>query len=133
MDLENNDDIEENINNNIKKKEGIISFSKLNKYYLLPFICPIFCMLGTVIRKKIEPNENDNKKIVIFITSVIVSLSDILGGLLSFIPSLREKTKNSRNDALVYKINKKSEIELVYKTNYLGNKRKSKKVIFIFF
>jgi len=30
---------------NKNKKTPIIIFAKLNKYYLIPFLCPIFCML----------------------------------------------------------------------------------------
>ena len=133
MDLENNDDnIEETINNNKKEKQGIITFSKLNKYYLLPFICPIFCMLERVFRERIgEQLENNNDDI--FLTSIIPSLSYILGGLLSFIPSLSIKPKHLIKDALVYEVNEESKnMELVYKTNYISSKIKSKKVIFYY-
>ena len=105
MNFENDDDdiIEENINYNKKERERLFSFSTINKYYLMPFLCPIFLILCNInINIIIKIGENN----IIFLSIIIESLSLVLAGLLTFIPSLREKTKYSKNDALIYKKNK---------------------------
>ena len=32
--------------NKKKHKKSLISFAKLNKYFLIPFLAPVFCMLA---------------------------------------------------------------------------------------
>ena len=132
MDIENdNDDIEEVTKDNINKSKRLFSFSKLNKYFFLPFICPFFSLLFFIIKDlTIKPKNID----LGFLYSVIVCLIYILGGILSFIPSLKTRNQNMVNDAFIYKVRKRGySAKLTYKTNYLANKGKSKKVFFIFF
>ena len=81
----------------------------------------------------LDINKKKGGKNILFLLDIIVCFSYILAGLLTFIPSLREKAKNTINDALIYKKNSNSSIELVYKKNYLANKGKSKIVIFYIF
>ena len=28
------------------KKKHLFSFAKINKYFIFPFLCPVFCFLG---------------------------------------------------------------------------------------
>ena len=45
---------EEKLNEKETNKKPIITFSKLNKYYIILFISPIFCMLGNYSATKIK-------------------------------------------------------------------------------
>ena len=126
--------IEEQIINNNKKekeKERLFYFSKINKYYLLPFLCPVFCMLCNINVDIIIKTKEEN---IMILLRIIQCLSYLLAGLLTFIPSLREKNKNSKNDAIMYKQKKRStSMELVLKKDYIANKGKSKMAFFNLF
>ena len=47
----------------INKNESLFSFTKLNKYFIIPFICPIICMIGNYFLDLMSEqiNYNDNK------------------------------------------------------------------------
>ena len=46
MEHSNQNDKKEQPNDSINTKKSYIKFTKLNKYFLFPFICPIFAMLS---------------------------------------------------------------------------------------
>ena len=100
-----NDDISEKVEKDEEKilnkieneKEGICSFSILNKYYLLPFICPFFCMSSNVCIDLVRKTGSNNSLILVLI---IICFSYIFPCLLIFISSIREGTIN---DAFIYK------------------------------
>jgi len=84
----------------MKKYKCLFSFGKINKYFIIPFLCPIFCFLRTffVILYVEIPNENDiDKKInnKIYLLSSSASLSYFGGGLLYFISYIRSKPKHT--------------------------------------
>ena len=108
-----------------KKNNNLFSFGKINKYFILPFICPIFCMLGNLcISFIMEDNGLKNKEFFIF---MITKFIDIIGGLLFFIVSIRTRTEETRPNAIVYK----SAIKLIY--NRTEKKRNLYKVFGIIF
>ena len=41
------EDKKDNLTESKEKQTSLITFAKLNKYFLIPFICPIFCMLAS--------------------------------------------------------------------------------------
>ena len=104
MNYGNGDNIEEDeakiINNKNTKKEGIISFSTINKYYLLPFLCPIFNISSNIC---INLTIKEEKKNALLFILIVLSFCYILPGFLTFIPSLSKRTKNTINYALIYK------------------------------
>ena len=116
--------MEENQNKNINKNNNncIFSFAKLNKYYIIPFLCPIFCMSCNFFILKI----NDDKGVINkeFLLSILECLCFTGGGLLYFISSLREKTEETRDKAKTYTENKNT-IKLIY--NEYNDKTKMKK------
>ena len=129
MNSENDEEI--NGENLEKEKEGVISFSKINKYFFLPFLCPIFCMSGNICIDLTTKKGSNNS---LFLIYIILCFSNILPGLLTFISSIRERTKNTMNDALIYKKDKNSNsVKLIYEQNYLEHKGKSKIVFFYLF
>ena len=85
----------------MEKNKCFFSFGKINKYFIIPFLCPIFCFLKVYFTKlyvKI-PNENDieNKiKNKIYLISSTDSLSYFGGGLLYFISYIRSRTKQQK-------------------------------------
>ena len=78
------------------KKEHLFSIGKINKYFLFPFLCPIFCMLVNYFNSSII-EEIGNEDHSFLITSVIFS-SNIGAGLLYFIPSLKIKEIVKKNE-----------------------------------
>ena len=66
------------------KKESIITFSKLNKYFIIPFIYPIFYVLSIFISSLIE--ESNAIKKWEFFNSIINELSYIFVGVFYLIP-----------------------------------------------
>ena len=119
MSSENDDNSEktekdgEKILNKIEnEKEGICSFSVINKYYLLPFICPVFCMSTNVCIDLIEKTGSHNSLIL---ELIIKCFSYILPGLLTFISSIREGVIN--NVYIYKKERNSSSVELTFEEN----------------
>ena len=77
-------------------KKSIISFSKLNKYYLIPFILPIFFLIIDFFSDLIAKSKVINKSD--FIDSIFTSLSLIFAGLFYFIPYFKVNY-NKKNDS----------------------------------
>ena len=89
--------MEENENNGEQKNNKLFSFATINKYFIIPFLCPIFCMIGNFFIVIVDEDEGViNKE---FLLSILECLSFTGGGLLYFISSLREKTEETRDKA----------------------------------
>ena len=103
-----------------KKKECLFSFARINSYYLFPFIAPVFCCLGNVFIHEIRDG-NAHMKSECFFT-IFIDLSYLMGGFLFFISYIETKTKETKDNAIVYKERKNSNV-LIYndrlKLNYL--------------
>ena len=118
-----NDESEELDEVKINKKP-LIDFAKLNKYFLIPFICPIFCMLTNYFYEKLEETKSIKEEIVINL--LYNDLSSILGGLIYFISYFRQKTdkrkefNNLNNDNKNNNIN----IEYIYNETSFNNSNK---------
>ena len=85
----------------MKKNECLFSFGKINKYFIIPFLCPIFCFLGNYFFKLYVkmPHENsidENIKKKLYFISSTFSLTYFGGGLLYFITYIRAKTESSK-------------------------------------
>ena len=111
---------EDNNNQNKKRKEHLFSFAKINKYFIFPFLCPIFCFLANLFLSFIsKDNVLKNKE---FLFSLLIHLSYLGGGLLYFISSLRTKTEQTRNEAITYRERSSSSIRYIF--NDASNKNK---------
>ena len=103
--------MEENENENNKEKKYLFSFAKINKYFIFPFLCPIFCMICNYFIEKINNDEGlKNKECFL---AIIECTTFIGGGLLYFISSLREKTEETRDNAHEY-AERRTSIRLIY-------------------
>jgi hypothetical protein len=90
----------------MEKKECLFSCGKINKYFIIPFICPIFCFHGNLFYdlyiKLLNENTNvgnsydDIIKKKLYLISCSFSLNYFGGGLLYFISYIRTKTETSR-------------------------------------
>ena len=113
--MENKEDI------NQKEKECLFSFARINSYYLFPFIAPVFCCLGNVFIHEIRDGNSHMKSECFF--TIFIDLSYLMGGFLFFISYIETKTKETKDNAIVYKERKNSNVVLIYndrlKLNYL--------------
>ena len=83
----------------MKKNESLFSFGKLNKYFIIPFLCPIFCFLANYsiqlynneISKSKEKYDIKNK---LFLISFSIFFSYLVGGLLYCISYIRTQTED---------------------------------------
>ena len=95
--------MEENNNNQENEKsekECLFSFAKINKYFIIPFLCPVFCIICNYFIEKINEDKGlINKQCFIAIMECSTYLG---GGFLYFISSIREKTEETRNKAKTY-------------------------------
>ena len=141
-------DIKQNENENIyHKKECLFSFSKINKYFLIPFLCPILSSIIDIFILKIEnlneeekdkENQENEEEMKIkkyeFLITLLLSFSYILGGLLYFFDILRMRTHTTKNKALTY-YKTESSIKLIYNNNYddlIAQKSDTKVIIILF-
>ena len=111
MEIDENDNEEDIIKDTLKKKEGLISFSKINKYYLFPFLCAILLTInGHFFNSniKVEEDEQITKEKKTFMIKIIESLYYIILGIFYFIPSFGQKIKNTKKDAIEYPINERT-------------------------
>ena len=83
------------------KKKHLISFAKINKYFIFPFLCPIFNVLAIYFWRKIE-SLND-KMMNEYIHFILNDLSYILGGTPYILLYYRQK-ENKYNDSDANKI-----------------------------
>ena len=75
---------EEELSEIANNKKQIIIFSKLNKYFLIPFICPVFYVISNIFKDVILKAKVINKKE--FFDSIYIGLNFFFVGLFYFIP-----------------------------------------------
>ena len=77
------------------KQNHLVTFAKMNKYYLFPFLCPVFCMITTYFSEKILFSKVKIKDYFILLYS---DLTYAVGGLLYFVSYFKQK-RNKVNDS----------------------------------
>ena len=89
------------------EKERLFSIQKMNKFYLFPFLVPIFCfctkffsepMKYPTEEKNIKDVSEDNEHRFVFLYQMINSTSLIWGGLLYVVSYFRSKKENEDED-----------------------------------
>ena len=89
------EEVEEQKTNN--KKECLFSFSKLNKYYIIPFLWPVMDVIRDIIIDLIDSDlASEGVKNTDFLMDILDCLSTIAGGSLYFAFSVRTKTEETR-------------------------------------
>ena len=108
---------EEILNEQENKKTSLITFAKLNKFFLIPFIAPIFCMsTNYCIALLIETN---TIKKLEFLGVIYIEITYMLVGLLHFIPYFR-KNIGKGNDSKRTNISNKYFQRKQKKTTYFA-------------
>jgi len=74
-----------------EKKRALFSFTKINKYYLIPFITPLFCFTCNFLVELMIKESNGLNFLYI---PIISSIGDIIAGLIYFIQLYKNKNKN---------------------------------------
>ena len=109
------------------KKQRLFSFARINKYYIIPFICPVSCFLANFFLDRFGGTEGINKPL--FFIPFLVTLSYVLGGLIYFISWIRTKTRETQNDAYSIDERVSTQIQLLYND---GSKVSNSKYILVF-
>ena len=109
--------MDENVIKN--KKRQLFSFTTINKYFIFPFLSPIFCFLCNFFIDLIQKEKKNNSE---FSIGIVYHLSYLGGGLLFFISSIRTQTEKTRNDAIVYKKDERPKIKYIYNDGSQKNK-----------
>ena len=76
-----------------EKKKPLITFAKLNRYFLIIFFCPVFGMLGNLFLSKTIRTRIVGK--LEFVFSVYNCLAFLLAGLIHFISYFRVNLKKN--------------------------------------
>ena len=108
----------------VNKKECLFSFDRINKYYLFPFLAPIFCMLANFFLYLVRNKINDKEGNYEFILSIFINFSYIFGGSIYFISFIRTKTEETKEHAIIHK--NRNSLNLIYNEG----PKKDKKIIF---
>ena len=98
----------------IKSEESnpsLITFAKINKYFLIPFLCPVCCMLANYFLLLIS--ETKVVKKIEICSPVLVEFSYIFAGLLYFISYINQKVDRGKQQ-IIYRERAPSAIKLIY-------------------
>ena len=105
-------------------KKGLFSFDTLNKYYLIPFLAPIFCCTTNIFLKATYNKYNDEMELMIFFT-ISSEMIYLCGGFLYFISFIRTKTEETRNNAIEDKKQVISNVKYIYNDGSKKSKLKT--------
>ena len=95
-----------------QKKLPLFSTAKISKYYLIPFITPIFCISSNfVISKYVEYNRNFDE--IKFYISKILFIDQILGGCFYFI-FIKNNLNENHDQRKSSKISRSSNSSLIF-------------------
>ena len=84
---------EDNSSKNYNQKEQFyISCGKLNKYYIIPFICPVICMGAHYILGLINQELKDKQLLLILFGEITY----VITGLLCFVSVFQQKVKKGK-------------------------------------
>lgn len=100
-----------------ERAESLFSFSKMNKYYLIPFLVPVVCFNTRWFNEPIKVNKGkvsienvseENCHTYVFLYQIINCISITFAGLLYFVSYVRTKTDNKANVGnILFKKNQK--------------------------
>ena len=94
-----------------KQKKPFISFAKINKYFLIPFITPVFCMFANYFLYKIKATKVVKNEEFIFTCYVLLSYIGV--GCFYFISKFRQKVEGAKENFL-YRESTISSIKYIY-------------------
>jgi len=93
-----------------EKKGSLFSFTKMNKYYLIPFITPLICF---AIRCLMDLIIEENNQMNLLYFPIINSIADIIAGLIYFIQLYQNQSKDSNSKRDIKKDKNKCKITCI--------------------
>ena len=90
-----------------EKKKTFFSFTKMNKYYIIPFITPLFCFTCNFLYKSLR---NESNELDLFFFPILYSISDIIAGLIYF--THLSEIKNGNLNSKIIKSKKKNKCKI---------------------
>ena len=111
MEEEEEEEVEEQTTENEKK--CLFSFAKINKYFIIPFLCPIIGFLANIFIELMQKN-TEFKVDLYFPVTMFACLTYFGGGLLYFVSYIRTKTEETRNNAIAYKERERASSAIIY-------------------
>ena len=114
MDVNNKEIINSDLSEIEKNKKPLITFAKLNKYFIIPFLIPIFLFLAAGLLYKINQIFiNDEKNI--FINILFWNITYVLVGLFYFISYF--KLKNNKKEQNIPQEKETNQLTFIYNEN----------------
>lgn len=101
----------ESLTKDEKPHQPLITFAKLNKYFLIPFLCPVFCMMANYCIGKCDKQKIMNK--AEFIVPVYVILSYVAAGTPYFISKFNQKVEGGK-EVIIYRERIPNNIKYIY-------------------
>ena len=83
-----------------KGKKPLITFAKLNKYFLIPFLAPVFCMLANYFLNKIGETRVVKHEEFIITSYIMITYMGV--GCFYFIAKFRQKVEGAK-EKIIYK------------------------------
>ena len=80
-----------------EKGRSLVSFTKMNKYYLIPFITPLFCFTCNFLSKSMS---SINTELNFLFFPILYSIIDIITGLIYYIYLSKNKNKNLNSKSI---------------------------------
>ena len=109
-----------------KKKERLFSIARINKYYLLPFLAPVICCSANFFIHFVQKKNEDME--LNFVSLLLIDFTFLFGGALFFVTAIRNKTEETRDNAIVYRTDSIGGVRYIYND---GRPTNSKKIIFL--
>ena len=122
------DEDEEELTEMKETKRPIITFAKLNKYFFIVILCPIFCMLTNFFALLIDEIEIIKREELLY--SILSDFSYIFAGMFYFISYFRVNY-NKNNDSSSNIENNNSGIVYIYNESIIYNYNPYKIIILI--
>ena len=94
-----------------KSKIPLIAFAKINKYFLIPFLCPICCMMANFFLLRLGKTNVIKKGE--FFTPVFVEFTYVFAGLIYYISYFQRKVEGGKEE-IIYRESTSSSIKYIY-------------------
>ena len=110
-DRQNDDEKQDSLVKKDKSGKHLITFAKINKYFLIPFLCPVACMVANLfLQFIIDSNVVIKKELVL---PIYVVFSYIFTGLLYFVTQVKEKVDKTKEE-IIYRERPSTAIKFIY-------------------
>ena len=107
-----NESSQNSLINSYNSKKPLISFAKINKYFIIPFIAPVFCMLANFFIQKIRETKVIRHEE--FVITSYIMLSYIGTGCFYFVSKFRQKVEGQKENIIYRRENQSTTIQYIY-------------------